>query len=72
MRELATNNNDEARTNFFRVLLAGRLIVPSPGLEASGLPMNTSVKSDHDLKIHISSALLASANAVSSPVFQRS
>jgi hypothetical protein len=50
---LANGGGAEVRRRFFAAFAESRLIVPSPGLEAAGVPMNARVEPQRDVKINV-------------------
>jgi hypothetical protein len=53
MEALAMGGGADVRRRFFAALLRSRLILPSPGLAATGLPMNTKVRPVEDVTINL-------------------
>lgn len=53
MAALAAGGGKDARRRFFTAFMRSRLIVPSPGLAASGLPMNAGPRPVGDVRINL-------------------
>jgi hypothetical protein len=53
MRALAAGGGAADRRRFHEALLRAQLIIPSPGLQATGLPMNAAVRTDQEVNLNL-------------------